>query len=67
VVQPWARRTSTNMLLEGAMKYQQVDPVMRARLQKEWNHTPSWPPLVLAFFVAGALGYAIWFNRHRNV
>ncbi|HEY3897140.1 MAG TPA: ABC transporter substrate-binding protein [Chthoniobacter sp.] len=67
VVQPWARRTSTNMLLEGAMKYQQVDPVMRARLQKEWNRTPAWPPYVLAFLVAGAVGYAVWFNRHRNV
>jgi ABC-type transport system substrate-binding protein len=67
VVQPWARRTSTNMLLEGAMKYQQVDPEMRARLQQEWNHTPSWPPYVLAFLMAGAFGYAVWFNRHRNV
>lgn len=67
VVQPWARRTSTNMLLEGAMKYQQVDPVMRARLQKTWNRTPSWPPYVLAFLLAAAIGYAVWINRQRNV
>ena len=67
VVQPWARRTSTNMLLEGAMKYQQVDAVMRARLQKEWNRTPAWPPYALAILVAAAVGYAIWFNRQRNV
>jgi ABC-type transport system substrate-binding protein len=67
VVQPWARRTSTNMLLEGDMKFQQVDPAMRARLQKEWNRTPSWPPFALAFLVAAALGYAVWFNRQRNV
>lgn len=67
VVQPWARRTSTNMLLEGAMKYQQVDAEMRARLQKEWNRTPAWPPYALAFLVAAAVGYAVWFNRQRNV
>jgi len=65
--QPWARRTSSNMLLEGAFKYQQVEPVLRAKMQREWNQPPTWPPFVLALAIAGAIGYAIWFNRHRNV
>jgi ABC-type transport system substrate-binding protein len=66
-VQPWARRTSVNMLLEGALKYQQVDPILRAKLQQEWNKTPAWPPFVLAFLVAAAVGYALHLNRQRNV
>lgn len=66
-INPWARRTSSNMLLEGAFKYQQVDPVLRAKLQREWNRTPAWPPFVLAFAVVGAVGYAIHLNRKRNV
>jgi len=66
-INPWARRTSTNMLLEGAFKYQQVDPAMRAQLQREWNRTPKWPPFVLVLLIAGAAGYAIRLNRKRNV
>lgn len=66
-VQPWARRTSTNMLLEGALKYQQIDPVLRAEDQRAWNKTPKWPLALIAVIIAGAIGYAVQLNRQRNV
>jgi ABC-type transport system substrate-binding protein len=65
--QPWARRTSTNMLLEGAFKYQQLDSPLREKLRRDWNRTPSWPPFVLGLAIIGAIGYAIQLNRQRNV
>ena len=55
------------MLLEGAFKYQQVDTALRTKLQREWNHTPAWPPFVLGLVIAAAIGYAIRLNRQRNV
>ncbi|MEI9898495.1 MAG: ABC transporter substrate-binding protein [Chthoniobacter sp.] len=65
--QPWARRTSANMLLEGAFKYQQVDTALRSQLRRQWNRSPAWPPVVLALVIAAAIGYAIRLNRQRNV
>ncbi len=66
VVQPWARRTHSNMMLEGGPKYLQVDPVMRARLQKEWDRPIYWPLWALAVLVVAAIIYAIRWNRRLN-
>jgi hypothetical protein len=65
-VQPWARRTSSNMLLEGAFKYSQVDMPLRARLQRQWNRAPLWPIVVVVLVILGAVGYALSVNRQRN-
>ena len=43
VSQPWAPRIHSNMIIEGAIKYQPIDAAMRARLQPEWNEKPKWP------------------------
>lgn len=67
VSQPWALRTSDNLLLEGALKYQQVNPEMRTKLQAEWNHAPKWPMVLVGAFFIGALGYAVHINRQRNI
>jgi ABC-type oligopeptide transport system substrate-binding subunit len=64
--QAWARRTSSNMLLEGALKYQQVDTVLRQKDRREWNQAPVWPLAFLAIIIAGAIGYAVHINRQRN-
>jgi ABC-type transport system substrate-binding protein len=66
VVQPWARRTHANMMLEGGPKYLQVDSAMRARAQREWNRPVYWPLALIGVLVIGALGYAIRWNRRLN-
>jgi ABC-type transport system substrate-binding protein len=66
VVQPWARRTQSNMMLEGGLKYAQVDPVMRARAWHEWNHPIYWPLGAVAVAIAGAVRYAVRWNRRLN-
>ncbi len=66
--QPWARWTHNNPIIEmGFNKYHQVDPVLRARLLPEWNHQPLWPAMALGALLLGGLGYAIRWNRQRNV
>ncbi len=54
------------MMLEGGPKYLQVDPVMRARLQKEWDCPISRPLWALAVLVVAAIIYAIRWNRRLN-
>ncbi len=65
-VQPWAPRTHNNLMLEGGVKYVTVDPVLRAQLQKEWNRKPLWPIALLGALCAGAIGYAVHWNRRLN-
>ena len=66
VVQPWARRTHANMMLEGGPKYLQLDPEARARAWREWNRPAYWPLAVLAAIIAAAIIYAVRWNRRLN-
>jgi len=66
VVQPWARRTEANMMLEGGLKYQQIDAPMRAELRKEWNRPMLWPLALLVVVVVAGIVYAIRWNRRLN-
>ncbi len=65
-VQPWAPRTHNNLMLEGGVKYLTIDPEKRAQLQREWNRKPVWPLALLGVMVAGAIGYAVRWNRRLN-
>ena len=68
VSQPWAPRVQYNMLLDGgAIKYQPINPVMRARLQPLWNRKPQWPIYTAVAILTAILGYGIVLNRRRNV
>ncbi len=66
VVQPWARRTHANMMLEGGPKYLQVDPEIRARAWREWNRPVYWPLALLAAAIFAGVIYAIRWNRRLN-
>jgi ABC-type transport system substrate-binding protein len=66
VVQPWARRTHNNLMLEGGVKYLVVDPILRERLRAEWNHKPLWPLVILGVLLTAGLNYAVRWNRRRN-
>jgi ABC-type oligopeptide transport system substrate-binding subunit len=68
VCQPWAPRIQDNMMMDGGdVKYQPINPEMRARLQREWNRKPKWPIAAALALMAAALAYAIAINRKRNV
>jgi ABC-type transport system substrate-binding protein len=66
VVQPWARRTHNNLMLEGGVKYLVVDPEMRERLRSEWNPKPLWPLGIIGAMLVGGVIYAVRWNRRRN-
>jgi ABC-type transport system substrate-binding protein len=66
--QPWSRWTHNSALIEGGFnKYHQVDPVLRERLQREWNRKPWWPVLALGALLLAGLLYAIRWNRGNHV
>lgn len=65
-VQPWARRTQSNLMLEGGVKFLTVDPAMREVKRKEWNRKPLWPLVIIALVVAAGARYAIRWNRRQN-
>jgi ABC-type transport system substrate-binding protein len=65
--QPWAQLTHNNMLLEGGLCYQPVDPVKRAECRRQWNPVAKWPPFVVAGVVALGIVYSVRLNRRRNV
>ncbi len=66
VVQPWARRTHANMMLEGGPKYLQLDPVMREQARREWNRPTFWPLWLLAAAIVAGIIYAVRWNRRLN-
>ena len=67
VVQPWSRRTHANMMLEGGIKYLQVDPEARSKAWQEWNRPSYWPIALLLLALLGAIIYAIRWNLRSNV
>jgi len=66
VVQPWARRTHNNLMLEGGVKYLVVDPKMREELRGQWNRKPVWPLGIIGGLLIGGTIYAVRWNRRRN-
>jgi ABC-type oligopeptide transport system substrate-binding subunit len=66
VVQPWARRTNNNLMLEGGVKFATVDTEIREAYQKRWNRKPVWPPLILGLVGVAGVAYAVRINRRRN-
>lgn len=43
----WYKNEKPNLMANNALKYQRIDPVLRARLQAEWNRPVRWPLAVL--------------------
>jgi len=66
VIQPWARRTHSNMMLEGGLKYVTVDHALREQKRREWNRRPVWPLAIALVLVAIGVGYAVQVRRRLN-
>jgi ABC-type transport system substrate-binding protein len=43
----WYKNEKPNLMANNALKYQRIDPALRARLQAEWNRPVRWPLAVL--------------------
>jgi oligopeptide transport system substrate-binding protein len=68
-VQPWAKRTHNNLMLEteGGVKYLQTDVAERARRQREWNRPVLWPAYGLGVLAIAAIAAFIRaLRRTRN-
>ncbi|MEQ1859697.1 MAG: ABC transporter substrate-binding protein [Chthoniobacteraceae bacterium] len=66
--QPWALWTHNHPMIEYSYnKYHQVDPVLRVKLRREWNHQPMWPLVILGGIVLAGLGYAVRWNLRSHV
>jgi|GEM_PF-23722 len=67
--QPWLPRILNNSMLAsgGGLKYQTLDPVLRAAKQREWNQTPWWPLWALGGLVAAFAGAVILRARRSNL
>src|SRR5262249_47366977 len=60
VIQPWARRTQSNMIIDGGgQKCLTVDPELRERPFQTWNRPVFCPVGGLALVLGGAFSYAI--------
>jgi ABC-type transport system substrate-binding protein len=65
LVPPWAPPNHLNLLLEGGLRYVWSDPVLRAKLRREWNPMAKWPFVVVPGFMALAVAWAVQINRRR--
>jgi oligopeptide transport system substrate-binding protein len=66
VIQPWAKRSHQNHLLEGGIKFQTVDHELRERVRGGWNRRPLWPIAIFLGVAVTALFYAFRWNRRHN-
>lgn len=68
--QPWASPNKLSDISSNTLKYQQVDPYLRHRLQREWNKRVLWPVGGFAFLLL-LLGLPVfiryWQKEHRSV
>lgn len=64
---PWTARVTSNAMLSNGLKYAQVDPVLRAEKEREWNRVPYWPLWVALGVVVLGGGSAVAWARGRNV
>jgi oligopeptide transport system substrate-binding protein len=47
ISQSWVGPTKPSDMVRNALKYQSIDPVLRAKLREEWNKPITWPLIVL--------------------
>ena len=46
----WVKNSKPNLMANNALKYQRIEPAMRAELQNKWNRPLRWPLYALAIF-----------------
>jgi ABC-type oligopeptide transport system substrate-binding subunit len=65
--QPWVRNVKPLGMSFSTLKYQDVDPELRARLREEWNRPVRWPAYaVAALALALVIPGVVTFFRERQ-
>lgn len=70
LTQPWESNVLPHPMDWSQLKYVRIDPELRRRLQKRWNHPVSWPVFaILAVLIAGIVPafYTIRSRINRRV
>jgi len=60
----WYKNAQPNLMANNALKYQRIDPQLRAQLQAQWNPPVRWP--LFALFVTGFLIIVPAFFSYRR-
>jgi oligopeptide transport system substrate-binding protein len=66
VIQPWARRTHHNSMLEGGVKYVKIDAALRERAPVNWNNKPWWPLWCLGALLVVPIVYVLRWTRGQH-
>jgi hypothetical protein len=64
----WVHNRKPHSIANNGLKYQRIDPVLRARLRGEWNRPVAWPAaaliLIAGIFVVPA--FSTWRKKERQ-
>ncbi|MHB1529336.1 MAG: ABC transporter substrate-binding protein [Acidiferrobacteraceae bacterium] len=64
--QPWYFNAKPNLMANNTLKYVRIDPKLRARLRRRWNHPIVWPLAVLGLVLAVVFAPAVLEYRRRE-
>ena len=64
----WVYNRKPNQIANSGLKYQRLDPALRAQLRREWNPPVLWPLLLIAVVLALSVmpAVAAWRRRERR-
>ncbi len=62
----WVYNRKPNQMANNGLKYQRIDPAMRDKMRREWNHPVMWPALVILFVLVLSIVPAILTFRRRE-
>jgi len=61
----WYKNSKPNLMANNSLKYRRIDPVLRARLQAQWNRPVRWPLYAVGLLLLLALLPA-WIGYRRR-
>lgn len=64
LAQQWSAPSKLNSMVYNNLKYQKIDPYLRAKYREDWNHPILWPFVVL-FLIGLALMIPLFRHHYR--
>jgi len=62
----WIYNRKPHSIANNGLKYQRIDPVLREKMQRQWNRPVLWPVALLALVLAISILPAIAAYRRRE-